>query len=259
MHHKKDSVCGNLSNRPLPFVVKLSQSQAAVGMIVVKNEKDRTNALRQVSEHLDYFVRKINIQHCHLYPSTIVVQELLSGQAMGLSLFVKTNGDYVWLGATPQLVEDGHFVGESIPYRQQAHFKQIYADLSGQVSKHLNGIGYSGPVGVDVMHDGQGKPLVIDINPRIPTSFLLCLLKGHLNKRGLHEAVSMGSSILECNRDRFETLSREELTNAEMIIVSACSVSDTDVRWMFSLIAGAETEAGVKSLVRRVKALAWHQ
>lgn len=56
------------------------------------------------------------------------------------------------------------------------------------VRDFLHGKGYYGPVGVDVVEDGQGEQYVVDLNVRRPGSSLLGSLRGYFVSRGMDHA-----------------------------------------------------------------------
>ena len=73
------------------------------------------------------------------------------------------------------------------------------------------------------MTDGQGRQLIIDLNVRVTGSHPLGFLKTHFSvERNLHKAVLFFPLYLNCTRDAFDELFKQELEDGSLVINGWC-------------------------------------
>lgn len=113
-----------------------------------------------------------------------VIQPYIPGTAASLSLLCK-DGQAWLLSCNQQLitVQDGHFYyGGSILHGMQA-YHAAGQRIASQVAAAMPGL--AGYVGIDIIVDAQGDMLVVEVNPRLTTSYA-----------GLHAAINCNPAQL---------------------------------------------------------------
>lgn len=248
-----DRLVDQIQKRELPFIVKLQYSAGSGGTFLVRNTEGREKCMRVVREELHRTVRRLNHENSRFHPASIIIQEYLPGEAVGISFFVTRQGRAVFLGGCRQLVdESGMWIGGGISYQEQEQLRIQNAHVLDMVAQWAHQKGYYGPFGIDVMMDHDGAPLVIDINPRSTGATPLCLLKKHFSvERRLHEAMLLIPIILSCTREEFAEAFLDELSFGQVVITSWNRVSQKQCS-VVSMILAAETKAALRPLIAKV-------
>ena len=211
-------------DRPVPFVIKMPQALSGQGTFLVRTELDRQVALKALEMEIKRMLRQINHSNVHMRPCSLVLQELIAGEAVALSMFVTRTGKAIFTSCCPQIVDHtGHWGGGFISYKQQTHLEKLYAGTINELANYMYRKGYHGPIGADVMTDEHGRQLIIDLNVRVTGSHPLGFLKTHFSvNRNLHEAVLFFPLYLNCTRNTFDEVFKQELRDGSLIINAWC-------------------------------------
>lgn len=243
----------SICERTPPFVIKVPQSCAGQGTFVVRSEMGKQDAIDVLTGELRRMLRQLNNSNEHLRPSSLVVQEMIPGEAVALSLFVTKSGRPVFIGCCRQLIDiAGHWSGGFISYKDQDRLERQYADIAEKLAKFSHQNGYYGPLSVDVMTDQDGKHLAIDPNARVSGTTPLGLIKNHLSlQRNLQEAAIFFPLFLSCTRDEFERAFDKEHQEGALIITGWCH--DRQGKYsVTSIILAAETRDRLSEFINRV-------
>lgn len=211
-------------DRRAPFVIKVPQALSGQGTFLVRTELDRQKALKALEVEIRRMLRQINVSNVHMRPCSLVLQELVPGEAVALSMFVTKTGKAIFTSCCPQIVDHtGHWGGGFISYKQQNHLEKMYAGTIDKLANYLHRKGYQGPIGADVMTDEHGRQLIIDLNVRVTGSHPLGFLKTHFStNRNLHEAILFFPLYLQCTRGTFDQVFEQELRDGSLIINAWC-------------------------------------
>ncbi|MCJ1458463.1 hypothetical protein MMC28_008836 [Mycoblastus sanguinarius] len=243
----------SISERQVPFVIKVPQALSGQGTFLVRTEPDRKNALRTLEVELSKMLRQLNEFNVHMRPCSLVLQEMIPGEAVALSIFVTKSGKAVLTSCCPQIVDPtGHWGGGFISYKQQSHLQQLYAGTVDKLANYLHQKGYQGPIGADVMIDGQGRQLIIDLNVRVTGSHPLGFLKTHFSvERNLHEAVLFFPLFLKCTRDTFDEVFEQELRDGSLVVNGWCH-NRHGKSSIISITLAAEDSEKLREFIARV-------
>ncbi|KAF3385398.1 hypothetical protein F1880_002268 [Penicillium rolfsii] len=254
VQNEVDRLVYQIQQRELPFIVKLQYSAGSGGTFLVRNTEDREKCMRAVKEELHRTLRRLNHENSRFHPASIIIQEYLPGEAVGISFFVTRQGRAIFLGGCRQLVdESGMWIGGGISYQEQDQLRLQNENILDLVAQWAHQKGYYGPFGIDVMMGQNGAPLVIDINPRSTGATPLCLLRKYFSvERRLHEAMLLIPIILSCTRETFAEAFDAELSFGQVVITSWNRVSHRQCS-VVSMIVAAETKAALGPLIAKVE------
>ncbi|KAH6855382.1 hypothetical protein B0I37DRAFT_389019 [Chaetomium sp. MPI-CAGE-AT-0009] len=242
--------------RPIPFVFKTQQAFGGAGTWLVTSDAQKAQLLADLGGKkanrnpaqantekteeekepkpglLARLLPLLTPQNAHLSPTTVLLTDLIANPTSdyGLTFTVAPpggGGAHRFLGASTQILSpsgSGAWVGSTIAYTQQESLRARFAPLVRRVAAWVAAQGYAGPVGADVLEDGEGRCFVVDLNVRTCGSVALPLLRGHFTGRGLMWAG--GFSVGDCEE----------------------GVSIADV------VVGGEDEARLGELMGRVRA-----
>jgi predicted ATP-grasp superfamily ATP-dependent carboligase len=144
---------------------------------------ENTRLLRHSREWDDWYPRREAAEW--------VVQPYLSGEAMSLSaLFCHGEGRLLTINRQHVVRENSGFVLRGCRVGVEPDRQGIYQDLIGQIARAIPGLwGYAG---VDFIR-GESGPVVLEINPRLTTSWA-----------GLYQALGVNPAalVLDLARDR---------------------------------------------------------
>ena len=210
---------GSIDKHRLPFVVKLPQSVSGKGTFAISTEAEKDQVKTLFMAQLGAMLRQLNRSNHYLYPCSIVLQDFITGPVVALSLFVTKRGQARFVACCEQLFDkQGHWIGGSISYQQQAGLRETFAAITEKVAAFLCSQGYHGPAGVDIVTDHRsGEQLIIDLNVRVTGTFHLGPLMGHFTRLGLFEA-AMTTGDFPCSRDAFEERFADEIRNGSLIV-----------------------------------------
>lgn len=209
----------SIDKHRLPFMVKLPQSISGMGSFAISTEAERVRVKTLFTAQLGTMLQQLNGFNHHLYPCSMVLQDFITGPVVALSLFVTKRGQARFIACCEQLFdEQGHWIGGSISYQQQAGLRETFAAITEKVATFLHSNGYHGPAGVDIVTDHRsGEQLIVDLNVRVTGTFHLGPLMGHYTQHGLFEA-AMTTVDFPCSRDAFEERFAHEIRNGSLIV-----------------------------------------
>ncbi len=247
-----------VNERAIPFVIKLPQSLGSQGVFVVQTDSEKQEAIGLLNVEVKRMIQQINESNKHMRPASIVLQEIVPGTAVALSLFVTIKGRSIFTGCTEQIFDNhGHWDGGCIDYKQQDNLRKQYADIAQEMATYMHQKGYYGPLGADVMTNLNGKQLVIDLNVRVPTSYPLGFLKKHFSvQRGLHDAALLYPLALKGTRDDFQRRFDKEIREGKIVICGWCNGSGgPGGRYKYSISSvavGGETPSHLRQMIERI-------
>lgn len=244
-----------IESRPLPFVLKLTQSLSSVGTNLIRTEAQRLDVIYKITRTLLDYLPRITAANAHLYTMTLVISDFIPGRTMALNFYVRRNGSCVFHGACHQLSTG--MTGRqntAITFSDQEELKKKYMPTLEKVSKLLHDNGYFGQVGVDIMEDNNGELYVIDANVRQALSMSLYALKGHCAKRGFDVAMVFECLFLRVSRDEFESRFATEFGEGRIILLGTTRMGKKDV-WGFGIILVGESKKELDDLVDQVTTL----
>ncbi|KAF9767250.1 hypothetical protein IL306_000205 [Fusarium sp. DS 682] len=246
-----------IEQKTLPFVVKLPQALSGQGTFLIRNEADRSGSLEMLQKEVDNMLGQLNDSNSHLHPTSIVVQEIVPGSAIAISLFLPQNGEPIMTSCCDQFVsEDGHWDGGHIDYSQQPRLKNEYLPIAKQIAAYMTRLGYYGPLGADIMTDWEGNHLVIDLNTRVTGSHPLGFLRGYFSDtRGFNDAAVFFPLFMNMSLSQFRDTFRTELDEGRIVIAGWCHQQGAQSS-VTTIIVAAEDQERLGLLAQRIKAFA---
>ncbi|KAL8768301.1 MAG: hypothetical protein Q9209_005440 [Squamulea sp. 1 TL-2023] len=210
--------------RPLPFVVKMPLAVLGQGVFLIRTEADRKEGIEVLTRELKPMLRQLNDSNAHLKPSSLVLQELIPGESVSLSLFITRDGRPIMTSCCRQISDSaGNWGGAYISYKEQDSLQRQYAGTIEKLATYVHSKGFYGPMGVDVMTDQESRQSIIDLNIRVTGSHPLGFLKSHFStKRGLDEAVVLFPLLLRYTRDVSESAFENEFMAGSIMINGWC-------------------------------------
>lgn len=137
-----------------PWVVKPKAAEGCEGTVFVANQ----TALNQLRRLL-------------AVPADYIIQPYIDGQLLSLSCLFK--GGKAWLLCCNRQnvsIHNNKFSLQSCEVNISEENNQIYQNLINQIASVISGLwGY---VGIDIIHPQFSEPLVLEINPRLTTSYV---------------------------------------------------------------------------------------
>ncbi|OJZ86965.1 hypothetical protein ASPFODRAFT_60895 [Aspergillus luchuensis CBS 106.47] len=243
----------SVQQQRLPFVVKVSIATSGYGTYVIRSESDRDAAVCELRGILQDVLGKINEKHERLYPASFVIQELVPGEAHGVTFFVTKKGRAVYLATSRQRFdEEGVWNGGCVSYLLQPVFENQYRSTIDALAQALHSKGYYGPAGADVMTDANEERLIVDVNPRVTGSYHLGLLKNHFMQRGLYEAAVLSRLEIPCTRNAFEELFAVEIAQGRLLINAWVIDSKKEISYV-ALTVGAEDSVKLGRTIRLIE------
>lgn len=244
---------GPVLERIIPFVVKMPQACAGQGIFLVRTEFDQRDMSGVLAMELKRLLPMLNETNKHLRPIRFVIQKMVPGEAVALSLFITKGGRAIFTSCCKQIIdESGHWTGAFISYRRQDQLRHQYAGIIDRLARYMYEQNYYGPLGADVMTNQDGQQLIIDLNVRVSASHPLGFLKGHFStRRKLNEAVLFFPLYLSCRRDEFEQAFKREFNNGSLVIASWCHHRD-GVTSVTGLALAAEDSKQLSEFIDRV-------
>jgi hypothetical protein len=240
-----DQAMNVIRQQEVPFVLKLQQSISGGGTYIVRTEEQRSEfiAIMQDTVLPRVFV-KVNESNRHLHPSSLILQEVVSGSGdtFGVTFFVDKIGNYTFIACTKQQTSDGNYIGSYICYTKQASQERRFAGLIEKIATYLHRRGYHGPCGADIMEEENGRQVVVDLNVRITSSMILGPLKGHFwERRRLSDARLIPEVKTRLSRKEFGDRLKDHIASGRVIVPAWFIDIDTGVSWV-SVIVGGDNE-----------------
>ncbi|KUJ19706.1 uncharacterized protein LY89DRAFT_568995, partial [Mollisia scopiformis] len=247
-----------ISERSIPFVLKLQQTIFGKGTYIVKSEEARSTLLSELKGLMDFNAGRTTKSNHHLMPATFVLTDFVDcpeggSPSFAITFFVRRDGSHTFINCCEQTLSvhytwDGSFISFAEQDRLSKHFSQTITEVSG----YLHGKGYYGCVGIDVLEDRHGKQWVVDLNVRPPGSLILGLVKGFLYKdRGFNEASLLSAMRISTPKEVFINKFSTEFAEGRVIMTAWYCDLDHNVNWT-SLIVGGETKEAVKGVIARL-------
>ena len=252
-----DSMLQPLDHRALPFVVKTSVGHAGRGTFCIHTERDRQAAKQQLRDYLRKMLPQITLHNNHLYPASLVIQDLIPGKSCGISLFVTKRGAMTLIGVAAEEPDSaGNYRASVTSYRDPVETQmQPYMDTAEKLATRLHRAGYYGPVGADVMTGSSGERYIVDVNPRVTATYHLGFLRGHFTRRGLYEAAVLAPLFVRSSRDAFERHFGGEL-RAGRLIITGWSHGNHGETGIAGVTFGGEDIQALNDLIDRVEVYA---
>ncbi|KAI1810300.1 solid-state culture-specific protein-like protein [Poronia punctata] len=245
---------GCLKVHPIPAVWKLPQSLSGQGTFIIRTEASRAAAIRVLRVEIRRMLESITPQNAKWNPCSVILQEMVPGEAVALSLFVTRSGKAVFNACCSQLVDDqGSWGGGFIDYCAQDKLKARYAAIADMIASHVRSLGYWGPMGADIMTSTDGRQLVIDMNVRVTGSHPLGALRGHFQARGLHVAALFFPLVIKGVREDFETAFTEEIQKGSLVVNAWVHMRD-GLTSMTTLTLGAPDRESLAPFIAKVNA-----
>ncbi|KAL8830018.1 MAG: hypothetical protein Q9170_005919 [Blastenia crenularia] len=248
-----DRMTKAIKDRTLPFVVKTPQSIGGEGVFLIRDESERYHAMEVIQRELRRALKMMRQWNRQMSTSSIVLQDLTSGENVALSFFITRKGRTIFTSCCPQLVDShGHWEGGHISYMQQERFRRKYSQIIEKIGQYIHGKGYYGPAGADVITDHKGSQFIIDMNIRMTASHPLGFLKNHFSvQRGLQEAKLLYPLFLDCRRQTFENNFQKQIREGSLIVVGWCHDKRGETS-IASVILAAEDESKLRTFIDEV-------
>lgn len=242
--------------RSTPFVVKLPQACSGQGVFLVRNEEERSSALSVLETGVDTMLQQLSPSNEHLHPSSLIVQEMLSGSAVAIALFLSREGEVYITSVCDQFVDaQGNWGGGHIDYAAQERLIEEYRAIAKKIGDYMHTLAYYGPLGADIMMDAKGNHVVIDLNARVTGSHALGFLKGHFDReRGFSDAAILFPLFFNIGLEGFRERFVGELAEGRMVVAGWCHGRGKVVNVATVILAGEDRDR-LMDLVGRVKKL----
>lgn len=245
--------------RALPFVVKMPHGLGSYAVFMVRNEERRAMCLQVLGDELPSMLQAWTLTGDSKTPPSLLLQDLISGPSLGVSIFVTQKGRPVFISCVDQLLgDDDCWAGGLVDYTQQEALGERYRNIIDQVAAYVYERGYWGPMGVDVMTDETGRQLIIDMNIRHTGDLTLGLMKIHFwEKNGLPLAWLDPCVFVRGDRNQFEEAFRDDLESGALVITGWSHVpnagSEGEGTFSFcALLAGAKDKESLQQIIDRV-------
>jgi hypothetical protein len=243
-----------LIERPLPYVLKLTQSLASVGTNIVRTNDEREAVIDKMTDYLKAYLPRITKENGYLYTTTLVLSDAIPGETMALNFYVRKDGSVVFLGACHQLAtgETGR-QSTAITYADQGKLEEKFRSTLAKIGKTLHKEGYHGPVGADIMEDpNTGALFTIDLNVRTPLSFILYVLKGHFHDtRGFAMSLVYECIILNISRDELEERFSNEFQEGRIVLLGSTRLGNKD-KWANGMIVAGSDQSDIERLTNKI-------
>ncbi|KAK8017825.1 hypothetical protein PG993_014151 [Apiospora rasikravindrae] len=240
--------------RLLPFVAKLPQALSATGTFLVRSEAERQAALLALGPEVRRMLSATTPANAHLRPASLILQELVPGPCVGLSLFVARGGRVEFLSCTEQVFDPASnlWAGGRIAYAEQDRLQRAYADTAATLASYLHERGYYGPVGIDVLTDARGRQVIVDMNVRITGTMNLGIWRHHFVGQGLLHAATFFPMVLALDRDGFERRFGREIREGRIVILGWSHGEEKGESSAAVVMMGSETVEGLEDLIGTV-------
>ncbi len=136
-----------------PYVVKPKDGVGCINCFLISN----TNQFEQINNLIKN-------------KSDYIIQPYIEGETISLSCLFK-NGKAWLLCCNQQQISiiKGQFELDACVVNIASNNKEIYQQIIDQIAKVIPGLwGY---VGIDIIHTENNQPLIVEINPRLTTSY----------------------------------------------------------------------------------------
>lgn len=239
--------------RQPPFVIKMPQSLSGHGTFIVRTQADRSNAIRTLIPETKRMLNQINSSNARINPCSLILQSIIPGEAVALSLLITKSGRPIFTACCSQIFHaNGKWAGNFCDYGEQETLRAQYAETAAKIGAYMHKLGYWGPLGADIMTDIDGKQLIIDVNARVTGSHPLGALRGHFVRLGLNVANIFSCLRLRLTREEFEEEFRQELEQSGSIVVNAWIHMKDGKTSLATVALAAEHREKLNELVERL-------
>lgn len=250
-----------IRDHPLPFIVKVPRvTSVGQGTFIVLTETDRSSVYAVFVEEVKAMLLALRPSNESLRPCNVILQEMISGETVGLTFFVTQTGRAVFNCCTRQEVDDAYcWAGGLISYDEQPGLERQYRATMDTVARFLHRNGYFGPAGVDIMTDETGTQLVVDLNVRITGTYHLGPLRGHFRRQGFVEAAALATHRLRCTQAEFERRFADELRRGCVLVTAWVHAREVSLA---TITVAARNRPGLRALIEKVSGFAelcWKQ
>jgi hypothetical protein len=249
-----DRMLQSIQSHPIPFVVKLPQALAGRGTFRIRTETERAFTIELLSLEVARMISVLNSENAHLSPVSFVLQEMIPGEAVALSLFITKAGRAHFIGCAKQIEDEIRgWSGGSISYPDQDELQEHYDAISQKISQYMHAKGYYGPIGTDIMTGVNGEQYIIDMNVRICGTMPLGFLRSVLVGLGYNNAVLFFPFLIPVSRDEFEEIFGIEIQEKKVVIV-AWSHGRAGKTSAAMIVLAEVSLAALEDLIKRVNA-----
>lgn len=235
-------------------MLKLTQSLAAIGTMIVKDRSAKDETIKHITELQRETFPFLESENAHVYPASLILSDFLPGETNALNFYVRDNGSVKLLGACHQLGTRATGDGEqhtALTWDEQDQLEKRFRATLDDIRKVLHAEGYYGPCGADVMEAEDGTQYVIDLNVRSPCSLILGLLGTHCKKRGFTTCTVYECVLLSLSRDALETKFEKEFEEGRIILLGNTRLGEKDI-WAYPFVFAGETQEPVQQLAKRI-------
>ncbi|KAK4692905.1 hypothetical protein P7C71_g4388, partial [Lecanoromycetidae sp. Uapishka_2] len=246
-----------ISAKPLPFALKLQQTMLGFGTYIIRTPSEHQKLITNILPNLlsSNYLPYRNTSNTHLGPANLIITAVIGDIAadLSLTLFVNQAGTCKFICGTTQRLANGvFFSGATIDYRDQDTFERRCESTMQQIGAFLHSQKYYGPVNADVLEDSHGRQWIVDLNVRMPGSYVLGALKKHFwAQRGLGIASLLFKSLKGVARKDFVESLSKEFEEGRVVIV-AWYEDESEGRSFATLVVGAEDEEALVRIVQKV-------
>ncbi|GIJ99605.1 hypothetical protein Aspvir_003606 [Aspergillus viridinutans] len=192
LHEEITRMTQPIRDHGLPFILKVPRvTSIGQNTFIIRTKSDQTAVDTLFRDEVKSMLLELTPSNEHLRPCNLILQEMVTGDTVGLTFFVTKTGRALFNCCTRQEVDDAYrWSGGFISYNEQSALESHYRRTINTVAQFLHDKGYFGPASVDVMTDENGTQLVVDLNVRITGTY-------HLGARCGGILLGVGSSRLQ--------------------------------------------------------------
>ena len=144
-----------IKRRSLPFVLKLQFSYSGITTMMCRDKEEVKAVCDKLANIiLPKVLSYLTPETAYLQPGNIILSDFISNLTCqwAVTFFVTQKGRPIFLGATKQRFEhEVEWRGSQIDYSEQEKLKEKFGPLMEKMAMWVNGYGYYGPLGVDIL------------------------------------------------------------------------------------------------------------
>lgn len=243
-----------LQNTKSPFVLKLVQSLGSVGTMLVRDDKDRTQTIKRVTEVQTNALPHVTAENAHIRPVSLVLSDFLPGETNALNFYVRRDASIKFLGACHQLstrLSGSDRQHTTLTWSRQVELEWKFRATLDEIGRVLNDQGYFGPCGADIMETEDGTQCVIDLNVRTSTSTVLGCLRSHCSERGFDVCGVYECLLLSLSRDALEQKFERGFMEGRIILLGNTRLG-RQKKWAYPVVIAGEDQNSIEALAARI-------